>query len=228
MDGNLFFAMMYKDRKTLERALEELKMNFGNFIARSREYDYLQGYGQQAIGIMEMDWSDHMKKTGMKITFDDYKKVYSSMTEEEKNLTHIKRHATVYWYTTEFGLILTDSGLRIYGSGIVSSPNESIYCLEGHKAIDSERNFDPHYVSLQNQRDLERLMMTEYEIYEFQKTYFVINSYEQLFDMTNTLDYSEILPKIKSNILQQGTYQSNQLVNGDKILDQKGQIREVN
>jgi hypothetical protein len=30
----------------------------------------------------------------------------------------------LYWYTVEFGLIRTDAGLRIYGSGIVSSKGE--------------------------------------------------------------------------------------------------------
>ncbi|HJW47185.1 MAG TPA: phenylalanine 4-monooxygenase, partial [Lysobacter sp.] len=36
----------------------------------------------------------------------------------------------LYWYTVEFGLIKQSDGLRIYGSGIVSSKGESIHCLE--------------------------------------------------------------------------------------------------
>ncbi|MEP6635048.1 MAG: phenylalanine 4-monooxygenase, partial [Luteimonas sp.] len=41
-----------------------------------------------------------------------------------QNLTRL------YWYTVEFGLIRQANGLHIYGSGIVSSKGESIYCLE--------------------------------------------------------------------------------------------------
>ena len=41
-----------------------------------------------------------------------------------QNLTRL------YWYTVEFGLIRQKDGLRIYGSGIVSSKGESIHCLE--------------------------------------------------------------------------------------------------
>jgi len=77
----------------------------------------------------------------------------------------------LYWYTVEFGLIATPEGLRIYGSGIVSSKGESIYCLE-HPA--------PNRLGF----GLERVMRTRYRIDTYQKTYFVIDSFEQLFDAT--------------------------------------------
>jgi len=77
----------------------------------------------------------------------------------------------LYWYTVEFGLIRSDEGLRIYGSGIVSSKGESIHCLES--AAPNRIGFD-----------LERIMRTRYRIDTFQKTYFVIDSFEQLFDAT--------------------------------------------
>ena len=77
----------------------------------------------------------------------------------------------LYWYTVEFGLIRQDDGLRIYGSGIVSSKGESIHCLES--AAPNRIGFD-----------LERIMRTRYRIDTFQKTYFVIDSYEQLMDAT--------------------------------------------
>src|SRR3546814_18545488 len=41
-----------------------------------------------------------------------------------QNLTRL------YWYTVEFGLIRQKDGLRIYGSGIVSSKGESLHSLE--------------------------------------------------------------------------------------------------
>lgn len=77
----------------------------------------------------------------------------------------------LYWYTVEFGLINTDEGLRIYGAGIVSSKGESIHCLESHA---------PNRIGF----DLLRVMNTRYRIDTYQKTYFVIDSYQQLFDAT--------------------------------------------
>lgn len=77
----------------------------------------------------------------------------------------------LYWYTVEFGLINTSEGLRIYGAGILSSKGESIHCLES-KA--------PNRIGF----DLLRVMNTRYRIDTYQKTYFVIESYQQLFDAT--------------------------------------------
>lgn len=77
----------------------------------------------------------------------------------------------LYWYTVEFGLIREAGGLRIYGSGIVSSKGESIHCLESSA---------PNRLGF----DLERIMRTRYRIDTYQKTYFVIDSFEQLMDAT--------------------------------------------
>src|SRR3546814_5502228 len=73
----------------------------------------------------------------------------------------------LYWYTVEFGLIRQHDGLRIYGSGIVSSKGESIHSLESDA---------PNRIGF----DLERIMSTRYRIDTFQKTAFVIASFETL------------------------------------------------
>ncbi|KAF1013287.1 MAG: Phenylalanine-4-hydroxylase [Stenotrophomonas maltophilia] len=83
-----------------------------------------------------------------------------------QNLTRL------YWYTVEFGLINTADGLRIYGAGIVSSKGESLYSLES--AAPNRIGFD-----------LERIMRTRYRIDTLQKTYFVIDSFEQLMQATS-------------------------------------------
>ncbi|MEO6264480.1 MAG: phenylalanine 4-monooxygenase [Luteimonas sp.] len=77
----------------------------------------------------------------------------------------------LYWYTVEFGLIQQTDGLRIYGSGIVSSKGESIHCLESEA---------PNRIGF----DLERIMRTRYRIDTYQKTYFVIDSFAQLMEAT--------------------------------------------
>ena len=88
----------------------------------------------------------------------------------------------LYWYTVEFGLIRTEEGLRIYGAGIVSSKGESIYSLES--AAPNRIGFD-----------LERVMQTRYRIDTYQKTYFVIDGYQQLMDATRP-DFTPIYARL--------------------------------
>ena len=88
----------------------------------------------------------------------------------------------LYWYTVEFGLIRQPDGLRIYGSGIVSSKGESIHCLESDA---------PNRLGF----DLERIMRTRYRIDTYQKTYFVIDSFEQLMAATEP-DFAPIYERL--------------------------------
>ena len=94
-------------------------------------------------------------------------------------LVHLTR---LYWYTVEFGLIQQKDGLRIYGSGIVSSKGESLYSLESDA---------PNRIGF----DLERIMRTRYRIDSYQKTYFVIDSYQQLMDATGP-DFAPIYARL--------------------------------
>lgn len=87
----------------------------------------------------------------------------------------LARLARLYWYTVEFGLIRDErgtNGLSIYGAGIVSSKGESLYSLES--AAPNRLGFD-----------LERVMRTKYRIDTFQKTYFVIDDFAQLFALAH-------------------------------------------
>ena len=88
----------------------------------------------------------------------------------------------LYWYTVEFGLIRQDGSLRIYGSGIVSSKGESIYCLESEA---------PNRLGF----DLKRIMRTRYRIDTYQKTYFVIDSYDELMRATEP-DFTPIYAEL--------------------------------
>ncbi len=95
-------------------------------------------------------------------------------------LVHLTR---LYWYTVEFGLINTADGLRIYGAGIVSSKGESLHSLES--AAPNRIGFE-----------LERIMRTRYRIDTFQKTYFVIDSFEQLMQATAP-DFTPIYARLQ-------------------------------
>ena len=88
--------------------------------------------------------------------------------------------ARLFWFTVEFGLIDTADGLRAFGAGISSSPGELEYALES--AIPERRPFDPLDV-----------LRTPYRIDIFQTVYFVIDSFDTLYDLACT----DLLPLIR-------------------------------
>ncbi len=115
--------------------------------------------------------------------FADYMEAYGKGGLRAAGLGVLKNLARLYWYTVEFGLINTKNGLRIYGSGIVSSKFESVF------ALDSPSPNRIHF-------DLERLLLTDYRIDDFQQVYFVIDSYQELFDAT-LQDFGPMYERVK-------------------------------
>lgn len=79
--------------------------------------------------------------------------------------------ARLYWFTVEFGLIQTATGLRSFGAGIVSSPGELLH------ALDSE-------VPARKPFDVLEVLRTPYRIDIYQTVYFVISDFEELFELT--------------------------------------------
>jgi phenylalanine-4-hydroxylase len=114
--------------------------------------------------------------------FADYMQAYGQGGLKAQALGHLERLARLYWYTVEFGLIATADGLRIYGSGILSSGGESVYCLDDPR---------PHRIGF----DLRRIMRTRYRIDRFQQAYFVIDNFEQLFAATRP-DFAPIYREV--------------------------------
>ena len=103
--------------------------------------------------------------------FADFLEAYGKGGVKAKGLDALDYLARLYWYTVEFGLIRTPAGLRAYGAGILSSAGELPYCIESPK---------PNRIKF----DLLRVMQSNYKIDTFQETYFVIDSFEELFEVT--------------------------------------------
>jgi len=129
--------------------------------------------------------------------FADFMELYGKKGLNAVGGGYLHYLARLYWYTTEFGLIHTDDGLRIYGSGIVSSSTESIHCLESPEPTRIWFN-------------LERVMLTEYVISDVQETYFVIDSYEQLLN-----EASKKLTILYPKLSEMEDYKPNELVSSD-------------
>jgi phenylalanine-4-hydroxylase len=102
--------------------------------------------------------------------------------EDEEAVSQLQR---LYWYTVEFGLIREDGKLKIYGGGILSSSGESQYSL--FSEVPKRINYS-----------VAEIMQTEVKIDEFQKQYFVIESYEQLYNSLPEVE--EVLKEVKESV----------------------------
>jgi phenylalanine-4-hydroxylase len=111
--------------------------------------------------------------------FAKFMQAYGAAGPKADSHHAIKMLARLYWYTVEFGLIATPRGLRAYGAGILSSKSETIYSVTSPI---------PQRIAF----DLERVMRTNYLIDDFQKTYFVLKNFEQLFHAGYDTDFAPI------------------------------------
>ena len=73
--------------------------------------------------------------------------------------------------------------MRIYGSGIVSSHGESIFALDDPS---------PNRIAF----DLRRVMRTDYRIDDYQQSYFVIRSFDDLLRVTVETDFAPVYAKL--------------------------------
>ena len=164
----------------------------GQFIRKPDQLDYLQepDIFHDVFGHVPMLTDPD---------FAAYMEAYGKGGQRAASLGMLPNLARLYWYTVEFGLINTPQGMRIYGAGIVSSKTESIYCLD---------SASPNRVGF----DLQRLMRTRYRIDTFQKTYFVIDSFQQLFDAT-AVDFTPIYQQL----LQQPVLGAGDIAPDDKV-----------
>lgn len=103
--------------------------------------------------------------------FADHMQAYGLGGLKAHRLGACEQLSRLYWYTIEFGLIRQINGLRAYGAGILSSSGELQYAVQSQA---------PQRLAI----DLIRAMRTQYKIDQYQTNYFVIDSFQQLFDIT--------------------------------------------
>ena len=115
--------------------------------------------------------------------FADYVQRYGQGGLKAEGLGACEMLSRLYWYTIEFGLIREAGGLRAYGAGILSSSGELAHAVQSP---------EPQRLPL----ELARTMRTRYKIDTYQQTYFVIDSFEQLFEMTAS-DFAPIYEQLQ-------------------------------
>ena len=144
----------------------------GNFIRRADQLDYLEEPD------VFHDVFGHVPMLADPV-FADYMAAYGRGGQRAGSLGALKRLARLYWYTVEFGRVKEAGGLRSYGAGIVSSRGESVFALDDPS---------PNRIGF----DLNRVMQTEYRIDDYQQSYFVIPSFDELLRLTVEPDFAPL------------------------------------
>jgi phenylalanine-4-hydroxylase len=162
----------------------------GRFIRKPHEIDYLQEPD------VFHDVFGHVPLLADPV-FADYMQAYGEGGLRSLKFGALHKLARLYWYTVEFGLIREQGKLHLYGAGIVSSYGESIFALDDPS---------PNRVGF----DLKRVMRTNYKIDDYQQTYFVIDSFEDLLRQTLETDFAplyrelETAPDLATDALEDG------------------------
>ena len=132
----------------------------GNFIRGAHELDYLEepDVFHDVFGHVPMLMHPVMA---------DFIQAYGQGGLRAQGVGKLAELARVYWYTVEFGLVRQGDGTRIYGAGIASSFSESRFAVQ---------SASPNRITF----ELERVMRTNYRIDDFQESYFVLDSLDDL------------------------------------------------
>ena len=150
----------------------------GRFIRKPEQLDYLEEPD------VFHDVFGHVPLLADPV-FADYMQAYGLGGLRALNFHSLEKLARLYWYTVEFGLIREGGALKLYGSGIVSSFGESVFALESPS---------PNRIGF----DLERVMRTQYRIDDYQQSYFVIDSFDDLLHRTRDADFAPVYARLEN------------------------------
>ncbi len=148
----------------------------GRFIRRPDQLDYLEEPD------VFHDIFGHVPLLANPV-FADYMQAYGEGGLRSLKFGALDKLARLYWYTVEFGLIREPAGLRIYGSGIVSSHGETGFALDSPS---------PNRIGF----ELKRVMRTPYRIDDYQQCYFVIDNFDQLLRHTLDTDFGPLYAEL--------------------------------
>jgi phenylalanine-4-hydroxylase len=166
----------------------------GNFIRSRAAFDYIQepDVFHDVFGHVPM-LTDPV--------FADYMQEYGRAGWKAMRHNRLKALGALYWYTVEFGLMLEQGQPRIYGAGILSGPREAVFALDGQS---------PNRIML----NVDRVMRTDYVIDDLQPTYFVIESFADLYHQTVQRDFDRLYQALGPGF----TYANSAVIDVDDVL----------
>ena len=168
----------------------------GNFIRTRETFDYIQepDVFHDVFGHVPMLTDP---------TYADYMQEYGKAGWKAMKYNRLKALGALYWYTVEFGLIEEKQGdIRAYGAGILSGPTEAVFAVEAES---------PNRIML----NVDRVMRTDYVISDLQPTYFVIESFEDLYRQTVERDFD----KLYRNLPPAFTYANSAVIDVDYVVN---------
>lgn len=115
--------------------------------------------------------------------FSDFLVAYGEAGLRAEKLGASDYLGRLWLYTVEFGLVVEGGELRAFGGGLMSSLAEAVSALTAP---------EPRRIWL----DIERVMRTHYNFDEYQQTYFVVASFEDLLRATEDTDFASVYRKI--------------------------------
>ena len=167
----------------------------GNFIRTRETFDYIQepDVFHDVFGHVPM-LTDPV--------YADYMQEYGKAGWKAMRYNRLKSLGALYWYTVEFGLIHESDGIRAYGAGILSGPTEIVYAVEAKS---------PNRIML----NVDRVMRTDYVISDLQPTYFVIDSFDDLYRQTVDRDFDRLYRSLPPAF----TYANSAVIDVDYVLN---------
>jgi phenylalanine-4-hydroxylase len=166
----------------------------GNFIRTRETFDYIEepDVFHDVFGHVPM-LTDPV--------YADYMQEYGRAGWKAMRYNRLKALGALYWYTVEFGLIEEAGGIKAYGAGILSGPTEIVYATEAQS---------PNRIML----NVDRVMRTDYVISDLQPTYFVIESFEDLYRQTVERDFDRLYRSLHPGF----TYANSAVIDLDNVL----------
>ena len=166
----------------------------GNFIRTRETFDYIQepDVFHDVFGHVPM-LTDPV--------YADYMQEYGRAGWKAMRYNRLKALGALYWYTVEFGLIEEAGGIKAYGAGILSGPTEVVYATEAQS---------PNRIML----NVDRVMRTDYVIDDLQPTYFVIESFEDLYRQTVERDFDRLYRSLSPSF----TYANSAVIDLDNVV----------
>lgn len=134
-------------------------------------------------------------------TYADYMQAYGRAGWKAMRYNRLKALGALYWYTVEFGLMLEDGAVRAYGAGILSGPTETAFSIAAQS---------PNRIMLH----VDRVMRTDYVIDDLQPTYFVIESFADLYHQTVERDFDRLYRSLSPGF----TYANTAVIDVDDVL----------
>ena len=166
----------------------------GNFIRTRETFDYIQepDVFHDVFGHVPM-LTDPV--------YADYMQEYGRAGWKAMRYNRLKALGSLYWYTVEFGLIEEADGIKAYGAGILSGPTEAVFAVEAQS---------PNRIML----NVDRVMRTDYVISDLQPTYFVIESFDDLYRQTVERDFDRLYRNLNSGF----TYANSAVIDVDYVV----------